>query len=169
VRDWQAFTRALFRKCGHVCPSIGRKRTGKIFPRTAAHCNTLRHKATHCTSLQLQHNAPRCNCNTLQHTATHCNTLQHTVTHSRRRSLWWVAKIFLKMLMDFATPQHTATHCYITLQLKGTATATYSRRHSLRSSAGSPRIFSRLSRISKTGKLRSRLKISKSHFCSQFA
>ena len=66
----------------------------------SAHCNTLRHAATHCNKLQptavlhcptLHHVATRCN--TLEYTATycktlaiHCNKLQHTAAASQDTS-----------------------------------------------------------------------------------
>jgi len=41
---------------------------------TATHCNTLRHAATHCDTLQLQNTAKYCNTLQLQHIATHYKT-----------------------------------------------------------------------------------------------
>jgi len=79
--------------------------------RTATHCNTLQHTATHYAEsyttydADMTHqlhetwrvNSKSCytrtgtHCNTLQHTvqltATHCNTLQHTATHLMTRQL----------------------------------------------------------------------------------
>jgi len=56
--------------------------------RTAKHCNTLQHTATHCT----QHTASHCNA--LQHTATHCNTpaTQSTVSNKYVADFWKMLK-----------------------------------------------------------------------------
>jgi len=93
-----------------------------------AHCNTLQHTATHCSTLQravthcntLQHTATHCStlqravthCNTLQHTATHCNTLQHTAVHcNAQQHTATNYNIQQYTATRSNTLQHTATHC----------------------------------------------------------
>ena len=83
--------RSTANKTSTVTYSTGAEDPRGKLQRTATHCNTLHHIATHCQHDQfsdLVQQVPRImnllhaatSCNTLQHTATHCNTLQHTAT-----------------------------------------------------------------------------------------
>ena len=90
--------------------------------RTATHCDTLRHTATHWNTPNAWVSHFPCatglrtaaHCNTLQRTATHCNTLRHTATHcnslehTRRMS---ESCPMYNWFTHCNTLQHTATHC----------------------------------------------------------